>query len=687
MAVRVRGADGTLLARADDLDKSTGEEQVVVLAESEGVYQLEIQAAEEAEAGSYLVRLVEVRAPTPQDRLIVTAERDLLDANRLLAERSAESRRLAIKKYEEAATLFRQAGDHGREAFAVAQIGMIQDWMGDSQAAQAYFNRALELQRESHNRAGEARALTGLGQLMSSAGEWQKALDYHHQALALRRAENDGVGVMVSLDRIGEIYVGLGEWRKALNYYNQALEVLSGTNSLRLRAKLLGDVGQVYEALGEREQALENYRQALALRRKRNNQGGAALMLHRIGLLQASSGQLQEALDRYEEALKIQQSLGNIKAAETLTSIGETYYRLGDPSKALSYLDSSSALRGLNTATPGEALTRYWVARVRRDQGDLTGALKEIEAAVSIVENLRSLIASHELRASYFATVEAYYEFYIDLLMQLQARDPSSSHQEAALGVSERSRARSLLEMLREERADIRRGVDPALLARERFLQRQLNAKAEEQSDLGASARAREQATQLAKELEMLTTQYMELEAQIRATSPHYAALTQPRPLGPKEIQQLLDPQTLLLEYKLGETRSYLWAVTTTSIESFELPKRAEVEASARRLYELLTERNRRVNGETPEQRQTRLQRADSEYAERAAELSRTLLGRVAPLLGDKRLLIVADGALCYIPFAALPEPETAASGNAMQKQEAASLVQRAGAEANGKAP
>jgi CHAT domain-containing protein/predicted negative regulator of RcsB-dependent stress response len=676
IALRVTAADGTLLARSDDLEEITGSEQVVVLAEADGIYQLEIQAAEESEAGGYVVRLAEVRAPTPQDRLIIAAEKILLEANRLLVEKMAGSRRLAIKKYEEAAKLFHQVGDGGREAFAIAQIGMVHGWMGDNQAARDHFNQALELQRENNNRMGEARVLTGLGLLFASVGEWQKALDYHQQALALRRSADNRIGIMISLDRIGEIYVELGEWQKALDYYDQAFTILSATTSLRLQAKLLGDIGQVYETTGEKQKALEHYQRALALRLKRNNRGGAALMLHRIGLLHASAGQLQTALERYEEALKIQQTLGNIKAADTLTSIGEIYYRLGDRQKALDYLGQSSALRGATSEMPNEALTRYWVARVRHDQGDLTGALKEIEAAVGIVENLRSKIASHELRASYFATVKEYYDFYIDLLMQSHARNPSSGYEEAALIVSERARARSMLDLLRDARADIRRGVEPALLERERSLQGQLNAKAEEQSGLQTNRRTAAQAAQLAKELETLTTEFLELEAQIRQKSPRYAALTQPRPLNLKEIQQLLDPQTLLLEYKLGETRSYLWVVAPSSIRSFELPKRSEVEAAARHLYELLTERNRQVNGETFEQRQARLKRAELEYGAAAKRLSQMLLEPVAPLLENKRLLIVGDGALHYIPFAALPAPETPASRSASLKSENGSAAE-----------
>jgi CHAT domain-containing protein len=111
------------------------------------------------------------------------------------------------------------------------------------------------------------------------------------------------------------------------------------------------------------------------------------------------------------------------------------------------------------------------------------------------------------------------------------------------------------------------------------------------------------------------------------------------------------------LEYALGGERSYLWAVTPSSFVSYELPKRDEIEAAARRVYDLITARNQRALNETVKQRQARLARANAEYSEAAATLSRMILGPVAGQLENKRLLVVNEGALQFIPFAALPKP------------------------------
>src|SRR4029077_7480689 len=160
------------------------------------------------------------------------------------------------------------------------------------------------------------------------------------------------------------------------------------------------------------------------------------------------------------------------------------------------------------------------------------------------------------------------------------------------------------------------------------------------------------------RELEVLTREYESTEAQIRATSPRYAALTQPQPLDIRQIQeQVLDSDTLLLEYALGQDRSYLWAVTPSSFTSFSLPKRADIEIVARRVRELLTVRGTRIKNESQQAREARIAHSKAEFPLAASHLSEMVLGPVASLLGNKRLLLVNDGVLQYIPFVVLPMP------------------------------
>jgi hypothetical protein len=124
-----------------------------------------------------------------------------------------------------------------------------------------------------------------------------------------------------------------------------------------------------------------------------------------------------------------------------------------------------------------------------------------------------------------------------------------------------------------------------------------------------------------------------------------------------------LDQDTLLLEYSLGDNASYLFVVSQTTITSHQLPKRAEIEAATRRVRELLTAPQPQP-GDTEAKYQARVREARESYWPQAAVLSRMLLGPAASQLGGKRLLIVADGTLQYLPFGALPTPEMERQGD-----------------------
>jgi CHAT domain-containing protein len=101
--------------------------------------------------------------------------------------------------------------------------------------------------------------------------------------------------------------------------------------------------------------------------------------------------------------------------------------------------------------------------------------------------------------------------------------------------------------------------------------------------------------------------------------------------------------------------------VTADSIETFKLPGRDAIEKVARRYYELLTSRNQRLPNEKLPARKARIARDEAKAEQVARELSGMILRPAERQLGSQPLLIVADGALQYIPFAALPIPSSGA--------------------------
>ena len=366
-------------------------------------------------------------------------------------------------------------------------------------------------------------------------------------------------------------------------------------------------------------------------------------------------GQPEKALSYHVRSVKIQRETGNVRREGiSLRNLGHVYLLLGQPNQALEQLSAAVSIfrriGDLNSAAVGLEDS----ARAQRAKGNLVEARNNIEESLRFIETVRARSVSPQLRASYLASMEKAYEFYVDLLMQYDAKDPGKGHDAEALRLSERGRARSLAEMLNEAHVDIRQGVSTDLVNKEREIRQSLNAKAQRQIQLQARKGDQQEIETLTKEISALEDEYRQVQAAIRKNSPQYAALTQPQPLGLKQIQQQLDPNTVLLEYSLGDERSYLWVVGQNSFKTYELPKREQIETIAHQVYESLTARGVVKSLETPAQRKAWIDHEDAKFQEAASDLSRMILAPAATEFGTKRLVIVADGALQYVPFAAL---------------------------------
>jgi CHAT domain-containing protein/Tfp pilus assembly protein PilF len=565
----------------------------------------------------------------------------------------------AVKCFQEAIELRRALGNKNSLAFALNNLGQAYSNVGEFQAALKSFQEALQLRVEVGDIEGEARTLSNISGVYFGMGEFQEALNYCQQALPLRRATGNRTGEALTLANIGSNYRELGEPQRALEYYQQAIPLVRGQGGRLYEASMLDGVGQAYYDLGDYPKALEYQTQSLSLRQASNDRYGEGASLANVGRVYLRLGDLKKALEYFEQSLQLRRATGDRRGeAMTLQNAGALYRESGDQQKALAYFNEGLAISRAIKNRFYEATLLYNIALIEQSAGHVDEAISKVECAIAIVESTRARVAGSDVRASFFASKQDFYELDIDLLMQSDSGDRKQENLVKAFNVSEQRRARSLLDSLEQAQASIRRVVSPELLARASALRAKLDQKAESQIKLLSGKHTQEQADVLAKEVVTVSTDYEQVLAEIAASDPRYAALTQSAPLNLAAFQsETLDPDTLFLEYSLGNKRSYLWAVTPTDITAYELPGRAEIERQARSVYGLLTARNQFVKFEKADEKQARIAKADAEYFQAAGRLSQVLLGPIAAKLKGRRLLIVSDGALQYLPFAALPSP------------------------------
>lgn len=599
-------------------------------------------------------------------------------------------------------------------AEALKQLGLAFSKSGDKRQAVEFYERALPLWDRLENTEEGINTRYNLGTILHELGESERGAEMLVAALQIVRdskLRRDAPGLTASeariLNNLGAVYSQLNEPEKALDAFNEAIMVsdrlIDEKSQAELKATAMTSIGFVYDSLGEREEAFRQLEKALPLRRLAEDSRGEAFTLNNLGALKSSLDEKKEALEYFQQALRVWEHLNDAGGrALALNNIGVVENELGDRTQALSHLGKALDLRRRANNRKGEASTLINIGLVRLAMGEMSVAIdmfqqalplaagdrnsraialqalarikmasgnpedarRHIEEAIGILETFRNRLETQELRASYLASVQDYFEFYIDLLMQTSKRSNKQDGIEAAFEAAERGRARVLLEMLNEANIDLRGSADSGLLKQETRLQIRINATLGRQ--LAAFERNQtELAENLSAELDDLLARQQRLRTEIRRTNPRYADLTQPAPLRLDDIRkQILDSDTALLEYALGEDRSYLWLVTMNNIRAFELPKRVQIDEASQRFYKALTWRGEeapvdRVLGRKKKEAGKDEIKRRTERIEAGRALSKMILTPVAPFLEMKRLLIVADGALNYIPFASLPKLST----------------------------
>jgi CHAT domain-containing protein/Tfp pilus assembly protein PilF len=563
----------------------------------------------------------------------------------------------AAEDYHRRALAIRErlAPDSLALAQSFSNLGIVARLSGDLAAAQDYHRRALGIREKlSPGSLIVAASFTDLGVDAEELGDLSAAHDYLTRALAIEERQAPGSLAMAgTLNTLGNVAWRRGDLASAQDYHGRALSIRErlAPDSLSL-AVSLNNLGLTAGSRGDLAAARDHHLRALAIKeRLAPDSLTLASSLNNLGEVLLSLGDLDAARDHHSRALaiKARDAPDSMTVADSLDSLGKLASARRDPAMARDYHSRALAIRDRlapESLAVAESLHHLGAGALKERR--LTDALASFTRAVAIIEGQRGQIRSADTRAFLVAQYSGPYGGLLRTYLEL-------GDLPSAFATAERARARSLLDILTEAAAGIRQGVDADLLERERLLQRQLNATAARQTQVPGAQPTSDRAAAVRKELDTLLTRYKEVQAEIRATSPRYAALTQPLPLDLAAVQQqVLDPGTLLLEYWLGDEASWVFVVTRESIRGFDLPPRAAIEQAARRMYELLTARQS-VRRETLRQRRARIARADTEYTAAAEALSRMVLAPVAGELAGKRLVIVADGALQYVPFAALP--------------------------------
>lgn len=560
----------------------------------------------------------------------------------LSEQQNKEEHDAAIQTALRALALWEAAADKDGIARTYAHIGRCHFAKSDLPEAIQNFDRALQLWSELNEPLKQADVLISLAFIEGRKGEWKDSISLLSRAQGLIGSDEAPFLRGRIAGGRANVFNESGLRDTALIHYQQALEYFRQTPDARDDMLAVWAIGSTYYLKGNYPEALSYLRQAFDSAAP--DSLDAALCHEYLGKVYISNGEYDAALRHLQAALPIYQRAVNPKEAGQVNGlIAHIYQQRGQLEPSRSYYRRALATFTRLSDQINQAAVYYALGRLELRAANYGAAEEYLGLSIKVTENLRRLSTSRDLMAAFSATVHERYEKYIECLMRQHEAQPGRGLAVRAFEISEQARARSLAELLRATQTGLVPGIDPELAEQEKTLRQSLRVKEDRRVALLGSAKDEEkELVALEAELARLEAAYKQVTESIRTRHPSYEDLTRPVAWDLRRIQEqvIVDDDTVLLEYSLGEDRGYVWAVTRDGITSYEIPARALITESALKVYKLLAAPT-----------------AADEFTPAAQELSRMVMSPVAAELNKRRVIVVADGALNYIPFQVLPVP------------------------------
>ena len=541
-------------------------------------------------------------------------------------------------------------------------------------SASRLFGSVHEVQRRAQAWQNRALCLWGMGRL-------PEALQWFERARAAMGPQPYPKYFVTVSNNTALVDYALGRFDESLRLFDQTLGLARKIQTQRGEGDSLYGIGVNYYALGDRERARDFLERSLAIRTVAFDGRGRMATLRALATIDAEQGRLDEALARDREALglavapsaiarigiqlavhtrdtgrleeakaQLDEVLGagadSLIRAEALLQRAQVLRRMSRLREALADLAVARPRLHRLGSVAEEFEAELELARTLRVSAQPRAALAAVERALALSAALRLQSANPELRSQLQKPLRPAYELKIELL-RARYEDASASgrtqeaHELAALAfaTADASRAHSLADVAAQEYPPaVRRALAGEFHHREE-LYHELAARRytlDERLDHSGSDDPR--AGQLRSDI-------AELQRRVDAVNTLIATRTSPkgapvRAPGERVKLAALPADTALVSYWLGEQSAYAWVVTPSGIQWARLPPTAQLTQKVTAFHRSLA---RLVD--IPVER--RLQEGREVY-----EL---IVRPIAPwLAGAHQWVIVPDGALDYVPFAAL---------------------------------
>ena len=358
----------------------------------------------------------------------------------------------AIRYGERYLQIAKEMEDKAGEGQAYGILGNVYDSLGDLYKAIEYHECHLQIAKEMGDKVGEGQAYGGLGNAYQSLSDFHEAVAYHEHHLQIAKETGNKAGEGKAYCNLGNAYESLGDFHKAIEYYERDLQIAKEVGDKAGEGGTYGNLGNAYESLGDFHRAIEYHEHRLHIAKEVGDKAGEGRAYGNLGNAYQSLGDFRKAIKYHERRLQIAKEVGD-KAGEgrAYGNLGNAYQSLGDFHKAIKYHEHRLQIAkevgdkdGEGQAYGNLGNTYFMLNHISKDQGSFLKARDCFSSSLSKFNEIRAhLRFKDEWKISYRDTYNSVYKNLWRLhLNQGEVND--------ALHVAEDGRAQALKDLMEE---------------------------------------------------------------------------------------------------------------------------------------------------------------------------------------------------------------------------------------------
>lgn len=339
----------------------------------------------------------------------------------------------AVKLFDEAQVMADTLNDAYTKAVLTGARGTVMREIGEFNKALVLVNQSKNFYEELKNTWGMAGVHIDLGNIYKQMSEYTLALRHQQMADSLYTSVRSDYSRLAPLANIGEIYLSQGDYAKSLTYYEQSLAIMKKANDLN------ENLGIIQACIGEAYFYLANYAESdkwLKESLKTCDLVGAmrakADALGVMARLKIEENKYDEASKYLKEGLTLAKSKSlKISYVSMLSLSGQLDVKRKNYAAAKPALEECIKLsRDMGkSGTLWEGL--YWLGVLYKENKQLPQSKQYLTEAVEVIEKIRNKVSGGEEARKMFSSdknILKVYEALVSVLLDLNETDLAMSY-------------------------------------------------------------------------------------------------------------------------------------------------------------------------------------------------------------------------------------------------------------------